>query len=155
MGFGTHITIRDTNGDDARQAWTDAAEAGEGTLVTFRVVDNHYTRGFLYIDGRALTHIVYDAMRGGADPEIAFCDGENPSGLGMVHALSPYTTGQWGLPFDRDQDWSANDIITDAGLTVTLLDETTAEDGSLLYLQVALLTAEARAQWMSQLDEQD
>lgn len=140
------ITIRET-GDAAEAGWRNAAEAGEGTTVIFRVVESRVSRGFLYVEAKNMNIVIYDAVRGGADLSDAYCDGENPSGLGGVHAISPYTTGMWGYPMN--DGWSPAEIIDDAGLTVTVMDETTDENGCLLYLHVVLLTPETRAEWMS------
>lgn len=159
--MSAHYNIMETAGDGSFNGtndqveglWREAAESGEGTVVTFRVIENTYTRGYLYTDSSSMNQIVYDAIRGGASPEEAYCDGENPSGCGQVYAISPYTHGRWGLQTGTtERGWTPGRILDDAGLTYMVMDETTAEDGSLLYLTIVLLTPERRAEWLAEMD---
>ena len=68
--------------------------------------------------------VVYDGVRSGHE-ENAFCDGENPSGLGSVHSRSPYITGEWptyenGVGF-IDAEGSFNKILEDRDLDTICL----------------------------------
>ena len=143
---------------DSESSWRDAVE--DGAVIAFDVVDNSYTRGFLYDTMMGDDDmLVYDAIRGGASPEAAYCDGENPSGRGAIHAISPYTTGVWGLDFDNGvlaqtvRGWTPSNVIRDLGLVATVYDTITDSTGALTRLVVLISTPEHRERLLAAVAE--
>ncbi len=69
--------------------WNDTIQEGRRGYVT---LSPELSAGLVGVDANR-QQVAIDLIRAGADPENAYWDGENPSGITMYYILSPYTLG--------------------------------------------------------------